>query len=615
MGKQNKNVTSTGHVFETNNQAAIAVIDSSIPAEFHGIMWFLISSELAYAMTETTSINIEALETCWDNAVVDLDAQTISFDLQQSRFVITPALLETVLRLPANNTNEPPSDVQIREMLVETGYVCSDPNTINLNTIEKKGYRKEWSYFFDTIIKVFSGKVSNFNSITRPMLNIGHSLIYGTYFNMGEVIFYEIASKLETTERKNVYFARFLQLCINNIAQEKGIIFAGETQECHLQHRRIFSDLVRIDLHKERSTVFPSRVSSFLQSNLPVVGTSQVAKKQARKTPGASTTQATKPKPKPQQTQTLDAPVQTTSAVSQQTAVEKSTEPEGSVIGGSKGRGVDENPQDKVGENVEPTNIPTSSSQQDDVSNMETKGVSSQQDAPLSTQSPKGTAHGEDTQLTQSKPKTKAFADVSFQRKKKTLVTTQGAQGTHTESLPEVSKPQEVISSIDVPQIPEEQPTLNTPNTSIPLVQPPSVESEYIQTLLHTPIVPIELFPPQTPNTEALMDMIDTVHEILASEKPLDTSNQVVDTSNKHLDTSNQDVDTQAKQSGPSNQVVDTSNKPLDPSNQVVDTNTTGTSTSTMEQEQPPKDKGKAVLVEDDMLEVNLGHETFIRLE
>ena len=75
-------------------------------------------------------------------------------------------MISTLLRLPENNQYNPPYEQKIRTMLREIYYV--EPNA-NLGKIVRNGCRKEWSYFYDSIINVFSGKISNFDAITTIM--------------------------------------------------------------------------------------------------------------------------------------------------------------------------------------------------------------------------------------------------------------------------------------------------------------------------------------------------------------------------------------------------------------------------------------------------------------
>ena len=47
-------------------------------------------------------------------------------------------------------------------MLNDINYAVT-PSSVNLGEVSRRHLRREWSYFFDSIIKVFSGKVSNFD--------------------------------------------------------------------------------------------------------------------------------------------------------------------------------------------------------------------------------------------------------------------------------------------------------------------------------------------------------------------------------------------------------------------------------------------------------------------
>lgn len=53
--------------------------------------------------------------------------------------------------------------------------------------------KKKWSFFCDAFI---SGKTSNLDDITTYMLDMLHMLLLNKYFNLGELVSYEIAAKL-----------------------------------------------------------------------------------------------------------------------------------------------------------------------------------------------------------------------------------------------------------------------------------------------------------------------------------------------------------------------------------------------------------------------------------
>ena len=61
-----------------------------------------------------------------------------------------------------NNSSAVASDEDVRQMLTDTNYALT-PSLVNLGYVVRRNYRREWSYLFDSIIKVFSAKVSNFD--------------------------------------------------------------------------------------------------------------------------------------------------------------------------------------------------------------------------------------------------------------------------------------------------------------------------------------------------------------------------------------------------------------------------------------------------------------------
>ena len=92
----------------------------------------------------------------------------ISFICKGKSYTITTTVLEEDLRLPLNNSFAIASDEDIRKMLIDLNYALT-PSSFNLGDVARRYFRREWSYFFDSIIKVFSGKVSNFDAITTSM--------------------------------------------------------------------------------------------------------------------------------------------------------------------------------------------------------------------------------------------------------------------------------------------------------------------------------------------------------------------------------------------------------------------------------------------------------------
>ena len=76
------------------------------------------------------------------------------------------------------------------------------PNA-SLGKIVRKNLRKEWSYFFDSLIKVFSGKIRNFDAMTSVIQEIVYRILYNHFHNLGETIIIEIETKLGNIESRS----------------------------------------------------------------------------------------------------------------------------------------------------------------------------------------------------------------------------------------------------------------------------------------------------------------------------------------------------------------------------------------------------------------------------
>ena len=87
-------------------------------------------------------------------------------------------------------------------------------NSSSLGSVRRKGLRKEWSFLTDAFIKVFSGKISNFDDITYALVNMLYMLLSDSYHNFSNYVLSEIGSKLGNIANrpKNIYYARFIML-------------------------------------------------------------------------------------------------------------------------------------------------------------------------------------------------------------------------------------------------------------------------------------------------------------------------------------------------------------------------------------------------------------------
>ena len=138
-----------------------------------------------------------------------------------------------------------------------------------LGKIVRKILRKEWSYFFDGLIKVFTEKISNFDVITQVVQEITYGVLYNHLHNLGETILNEIGFKLgnNVSRPRNFYFAKFIMLLTKHVAPEMVINHPENKLICWVQNKRLFKDLVRINLHEGTELRLPQVIHVFLSTN------------------------------------------------------------------------------------------------------------------------------------------------------------------------------------------------------------------------------------------------------------------------------------------------------------------------------------------------------------
>ena len=135
----------------------------------------------------------------WNTAVYNVSDKVITFNLKGNSYSINGDVLNASLNLPTNTHAISPSEVDMRKMLNKINYAAPDAN---LGKIVRKNLRKEWSYFFDSLIKVFSGKISNFDAITSVIQEIAYGVLYNHFHDLGELLIIEIGTKLGNIESR-----------------------------------------------------------------------------------------------------------------------------------------------------------------------------------------------------------------------------------------------------------------------------------------------------------------------------------------------------------------------------------------------------------------------------
>ena len=348
-------------------------------------------------------------------------------------------------------------------MLNEINYVVPDAN---LGKIVRKNLRKEWSYFFDSLIKVFSSKINYFDAITSVIQEIAYGILYNHYHNLGELIIIEIGTKLGNIESrsKNIYYARFIMLIANHVALTLDLEHPENQLACWVQNKRLFKDLVRINMHESTSLRMPQVIQEFLStcSVLPSIAVMEGVNDPNPPTQAVKSKKITKTKFK------------TTSGVSQKASIVKTikSQLEGSEQVGKKGEGIGESQtslKNKEGEGVKNQPNHATSSQKDVNINKETNTIlstSSQKDLDIEKSSyPRA-------QNTEGNNQAK---HITPNVRKKKGIKTKNALGKHTHDIPEIANLENVPHSSTSVDASQENAEMQPHFLNIPLSPPHSI--------------------------------------------------------------------------------------------------------------------------------------------
>ena len=402
-----KIISQAGFVYEQNNHVAYVDKEGKHSAAFHTMMDFIKECKLSYAMLHAPTIYCEIVEQMWTSGRYDSTSKTLSVSINGTSYNINGETVRAALHLPKNSTDRLPSDSEIVSMLRDMHY---NGDLSCLGQILRRYMRKEWSFLCDSFIKVFSGKVSNYDAFTMSMQSMFYMLMTDDYYNIGDLVLFEIVAKLGPHEGRpnNVYFARFLMMIANHLVKNLVIAQPENKLDCWVQSKRVCGDLMRILANDQVPLSLPSLMQvpsiSISPSNPQYSSFSSTAMEVVHPqlpTQAVKTRKVSKSKSK-----------KTTSGVSQKIPVVTTTLPtEGSVkeVSG-EGRGDHQrSPQNKEGEisDVQPSH-PTSS-QKDVVINMDSNSflvTSSQQGATIEKSSPPRAQNKRGRDTDQTPPKT-----------------------------------------------------------------------------------------------------------------------------------------------------------------------------------------------------------------
>lgn len=100
--------------------------------------------------------------------------------------VVRPNTVKAALQLPTHNEYTTlVSEDDMKQFLTLIDFKGS---LAKLGPLKRLSLRKEWNFYFDSIIRAFSNKCTNFDALSIMSQQIGHSLIFDTHFDFGKAL-------------------------------------------------------------------------------------------------------------------------------------------------------------------------------------------------------------------------------------------------------------------------------------------------------------------------------------------------------------------------------------------------------------------------------------------
>ncbi|KAK1397032.1 hypothetical protein POM88_006895 [Heracleum sosnowskyi] len=433
MAPKVKLMSAGGFIYEKNNSIPF-VVKESPNRIFHKMMDFLMNYKLSYAMFHSTPLYNEIIEEIWTSCEYSGTNCTFQFTIQGKEYIVNSDVLQACHHIPEDNCLALHSYTEMVNMLNSINYSLP---TDNLGKIIRRGLVREYSYLADAFIKVFSGKISNFDALTNSILILFTMLLTDRYYNFSTQLMYEIGAKLgdKANRKKNIYYARFLMMLANHVSPAPLVISNPNSRfDCFVQEKRVLTDILRLNHNGDVPVVYLPTIEVTTTNPVSLTVTSTVSPTSVAMESVVVTQQAPAPATKLKSRKSSKP----TSSASQKAPVVKSTtQPKGSGAGDVRDEGKGENqrnPKDKVGEMSVSQTSPIVSSQQGTISKMDISTsliASSQKDVVIETRS-SPRAHSKRVRDTSSPH------SVISQYQRRVKQKSQVTQGAHTleETLP-----------------------------------------------------------------------------------------------------------------------------------------------------------------------------------
>ncbi|KAK1357005.1 hypothetical protein POM88_050261 [Heracleum sosnowskyi] len=226
-----------------------------------------------YAICSNVDLKVDPLYLLCSTAVVSDDFSTISFNIQDTQYIITEETFCNALQFPRDNFDRLPTEEELARFFFSIHY----QGPLTMTKLIKGNLVCEWDLFFDTLAKVFGNCTkNNFQNIPYLLQVIGYAIVFNKRLNFGHLL-WEIVVRRVFNARKEFdngrkikcFYPHFLSLVLNSL-------LSNEHQELFKNGRFFISPTTdkkffqRLETSSKYSSV-PVLISNYMTNfiNLP----------------------------------------------------------------------------------------------------------------------------------------------------------------------------------------------------------------------------------------------------------------------------------------------------------------------------------------------------------
>ncbi|GJX57307.1 hypothetical protein Tco_0287204 [Tanacetum coccineum] len=180
---------------------------------FHQIIYFLTTSHIRYALTESPTIYVSLIEQFWQTASVSTlenGDMEITATIDGKVKVVSEASIRRHLKLEDSDGISTLPTSEIFEQLALMGYVSNSDNL----TFQKGHFSPQWKFLIHTILHCLSSKKTAWEQFSSNIATAIICLATNRTFNFSKLIFDAMVKNLDS-KTKFLMYPRFIQIFLN----------------------------------------------------------------------------------------------------------------------------------------------------------------------------------------------------------------------------------------------------------------------------------------------------------------------------------------------------------------------------------------------------------------